>query len=148
MYQIAATDPDVGDTIRYELVYSSVNTAYFPQATVDAVTGTMRMFTGPCGGGGCDFGPMPFIVAAVDSTGARTEQGFVVDVTTQSRTVPAVVGLDVDAAKAARRRRAARFARGRGVRYARAGHRRRPESACRNRRGAQFHGRAGRIEGA
>lgn len=95
VYQIAAIDPDVGDTVHYELVYSTINLAYFQQATVDPVTGVLRMFTGPCGGGGCDFGLMTFIVAAVDSTGARTEQGFVVDVTTQPRTVPAVVGQGV-----------------------------------------------------
>jgi RHS repeat-associated protein len=103
VYQVAATDPDVGDTVRYELVFSSVDTNYFPQATVDPVTGVMRMFTGPCGsfGGPCDFGPMLFIVAAVDSFGARTEQGFVVDVTSQPRTVPAVVGQLVKDAKTA-----------------------------------------------
>ena len=92
VYQIAATDPDVGDTVHYEFVYSTINTAYFAQATVDPVTGVVRMYTGPCGGGGCDFGLMTFIVAAVDSFGARTEQGFVIDVTTQPRTVPTVVG--------------------------------------------------------
>lgn len=103
LYQVAATDPDVGDTVRYELVYSTINTGYFPQATVDPVTGVMRMYSGPCGsyGGPCDFGPLVFIVAAVDSFGARTEQGFVVDVTYISANVPDVVGQLVDAAKTA-----------------------------------------------
>lgn len=100
VYQVAAYDPDAGDTVHYELVYSTVNTYYFPQATVDATTGVMRMFMGPCGGGGC-LGVMTFVVAAVDNHGARTEQAFIFDMNASRRTVPDVEGDAVDDAKVA-----------------------------------------------
>jgi RHS repeat-associated protein len=103
VYQVAAIDPDVGDTVRYELVYSTINTYYFPQVTVDAVTGAMHMYTGPCGsyGGPCDMGKLLVVVAAIDSFGARSEQAFHVDVTYIKQTVPDVVGQRVDDARAA-----------------------------------------------
>jgi RHS repeat-associated protein len=103
VYQVAAIDPDVGDTVHYELVYSTINTYYFPQVTVDAMTGAMHMYTGPCGsyGGPCDMGTLLVVVAAIDSFGARSEQAFNVDVTYVKQTVPDVVGQRVDDARAA-----------------------------------------------
>lgn len=103
VYQVAAIDPDVGDTVHYELVHSTINTYYFPQVTVDAATGAMHMYTGPCGsyGGPCDMGTLLVVVAAIDSFGARTEQSFYVDVTYIKQTVPDVVGQLVGDARAA-----------------------------------------------
>jgi len=91
IYTLSAYDPDPGDTVRYELVYSQAGTD--PGVTVDPASGAVVVDTW--------FPKQVFIiVAAVDSQGARTEQSFMVDVSDQIKTVPNVVGQSVAAAKA------------------------------------------------
>lgn len=100
-YTARAVDPDVGDTVRYELVYSSVYTPWYPQTTVDPATGEVQIFTGPCPGGlTCNLGNILTVIAAVDSFGARTEQTFFVDVSPVVATVPNVVGMQLETARA------------------------------------------------
>ncbi len=98
VYTITAYDPDQGDTVRYELVYSSIDTSSFDQAQIDPVTGRMYM---ALHGDSRDIGNNVFIVAAVDSAGARATQAFMLDVNPYTRSVPSVVGQDVEPAKAA-----------------------------------------------
>ena len=95
VYQITAVDPDVGDTIRYELVTTTNPYGTGPGAGVnlDPVTGAMDFYVGPCGsyGGPCDI-RFNVVVAAIDSFGARAEQSFIVNIGYIAATVPNVVG--------------------------------------------------------
>ena len=94
-YQITAIDPDPGDTVTYELV---VNQHPFADAyegiQLDASSGEMRVYTGPCGsyGGPCEFDNFLVVLAAVDSHGARTEQSFTLAVSSTGIAVPDAVG--------------------------------------------------------
>jgi hypothetical protein len=103
IYRVAAYDPDPGDSVHFELAYPTPTPANFPFFGIDASTGAVRMSTGPCGsfGGPCEWGPTTFVVAAVDSFGARAEQSFVVDISAQLRAVPDVVGTTEDDARMA-----------------------------------------------
>ncbi|MBN9425418.1 MAG: PASTA domain-containing protein [Burkholderiales bacterium] len=92
-YTLAAYDPDPGDTVQYELVYTSLSAP----AAVDPVTGRMTLSVIASG----DYGVNFFIVAAVDSQGARATQSFSLDLSAQIRTVPNVVGQGVEPASAA-----------------------------------------------
>jgi hypothetical protein len=102
IYTATATDPDPGDTVRFELVYSGIDLRYFPPTTIDPVTGEMNMYSGSCGsfGGPCNFGSVFNVIAAVDSFGARTEQAFYIDSHSTVVAVPNVVGQTYDSAKA------------------------------------------------
>ena len=94
-YDVAAYDPDPGDTITFSL-----------KSAPDWVTmsGPARIrFEPTCGSYGypCPWGQTTVIVTATDSRGASTDQIFIVNLTTDSRTVPNVVGLQFEAAKTA-----------------------------------------------
>ena len=96
-YDVAAYDPDAGDTLTFSLKtapsYVSINSA----------SGRIR-FESSCAAGYpafCNWGWTTVIVTATDSRGASTDQIFIVYLTSQSRTVPNVVGLSVEAASAA-----------------------------------------------
>ncbi|WP_129779573.1 Ig-like domain-containing protein [Peristeroidobacter soli] len=89
LYQMAATDPDAGDTITYSILNAP------SWVSVNATTGAVRFDTGPCGsyGSPCDYGRVTVVLAATDSQGAQATQSFVVNVTTSTpATVPNVVG--------------------------------------------------------
>jgi beta-lactam-binding protein with PASTA domain len=89
LYQLAATDPDAGDTITYSILSAP------SWVSVDATTGAVRFDTGPCGsyGSPCDYGRVTVVLAARDSRGAQATQSFVVNITTSTpATVPNVVG--------------------------------------------------------
>ena len=89
LYQMAATDPDVGDTVTYSILSAP------SWVSVSATTGAVRFDTGPCGsyGSPCDYGRVTVVLAATDSQGAQSTQSFVVNVTTSTpATVPNVVG--------------------------------------------------------
>ena len=98
VYMITALDSDPGDTIRYELV--STNFSAPSSITVDPATGEMQFYTGGCGRGNCDSGDFVFVVAAIDSQGARAEQAFIVKISANEVPVPNVVGSLLDAARA------------------------------------------------
>jgi hypothetical protein len=94
-YQITAKDADPGDTIHYELVATTHPFAFSGgRVNVNATTGVVDFYTGPCGsyGGPCDLGNVVVVVAAIDSQGARTEQSFVVTIGYNIAAVPNVVG--------------------------------------------------------
>ncbi|MBL8267484.1 Ig-like domain-containing protein [Steroidobacter sp.] len=89
LYQLAATDPDAGDTITYSILSAP------SWVSVNAATGAVRFDTGPCGsyGSPCDYGRVTVVLAATDSQGAQATQSFVVNVTTSTpATVLNVVG--------------------------------------------------------
>ncbi len=90
VYTITATDPDPGDTVRYEFVSAAGNLYFSVLPTVDPVTGKVDVFT--CGAP-CGDRPILIVVAAVDSFGARTEQSMMLYFTPNAVTVPNVVGL-------------------------------------------------------
>ena len=100
IYQITATDPDPGDTIRYELVATTHPFASTGGVTVDAVTGRVSFYTGPCGsyGGACPLANVHVVVAAVDSQGARTEQSFILDIGPGAAAVPNIAAQSLSAA--------------------------------------------------
>ncbi|MEJ0087509.1 MAG: Ig-like domain-containing protein [Pseudomonadota bacterium] len=89
LYQLAAADPDAGDTVTYSIVNAP------SWVSITAATGAVRFDTGPCGsyGSPCDYGRVTVVLAATDSRGAQTTQSFVVNVTTSApAAVPDVVG--------------------------------------------------------
>jgi len=88
IYTITAVDPDVGDTVHYELVSSSFDTTYFSGPTVDAVTGNVGLYS--CRA--CGTARVVINVAAIDSHGARAEQSFFIDLSSISIAVPNVIG--------------------------------------------------------
>src|SRR5207253_1367053 len=94
VYQITAVDPDVGDTIHYELVHTTHPFAASGGVVLNQTTGALDFYTGPCGsyGGPCGLGNIIVVVAAVDSFGARTEQSFMVNIGYDVAAVPNVVG--------------------------------------------------------
>ncbi len=100
VYQIAAYDPDAGDTVHYELLQPTPNPSAYPSPDIDPATGLVTMTWPRCGfyDEPCDY---LFVVAAVDNHGARTQQSFVVDISAAFRTVPNVIGLDQDDAETA-----------------------------------------------
>lgn len=100
IYQITATDPDPGDTIRYELVATNHAFAAYGGVTVDAATGQVSFYTGPCGsyGGACTLSQVHVVVAAVDSQGARTEQSFLIDIGPGAAAVPDIAAQSLGAA--------------------------------------------------
>lgn len=89
LYQLAATDPDAGDTVTYSILNAP------SWVSINSTTGAVRFDTGPCGsyGSPCDYGRVTVALAATDSQGAQSTQSFVVNVTTSTpATVPNVVG--------------------------------------------------------
>ena len=97
-YDVAAYDPDPGDIITFSLkkVTSS-------GVTINSASGRIR-FEASCAAGYpafCNQGWTTVIVTATDSRGASTDQIFIVNLTSQSRTVPNVVGMSLDAAQTA-----------------------------------------------
>ncbi len=100
IYQITATDPDAGDTVRYELVSENHPLSANGGITLDTTTGALSFYTGPCGsyGGPCGQYFMNIVVAAVDSLGARAEQSFVVYLGYFAKTAPNLLGLTSAAA--------------------------------------------------
>ncbi len=100
IYRMAAYDPDAGDTVHYELVQPTPTPANYPFPNIDPATGLVTMSFVQCGFYGEPCGNL-FIVAAVDNHGARTEQSFIVDISSAFRTVPNVVGMSDDDAEAA-----------------------------------------------
>ncbi len=94
-YDVAAYDPDVGDTLTYAL------TSAPSYVTIDVNSGRIR-FEPTCGSYGypCPWGWTYVSVRVTDSRGASAEQTFMVNLTTSSVTVPNVVGQPVDAAEA------------------------------------------------
>ncbi len=94
-YDVAAFDPDAGDTITYSLKSAP---------SWVTMTGPARLrFEPTCGSYGypCPWGWTTVVVTATDSRGASTDQIFIVNLTTTAVTVPDVVGLSFDAAKSA-----------------------------------------------
>ncbi len=94
-YDVAAYDPDPGDTITF-----SLKSAPF-WVTMD---GPARLrFEPTCGSYGypCPWGWTTVIVTATDSRGASTDQIFIVNLTTDARTVPDVTGMAFEAANTA-----------------------------------------------
>jgi beta-lactam-binding protein with PASTA domain len=94
-YDLAAFDPDPGDTITF-----SLKSAPFWVT----MSGPARIrFEPTCGSYGypCEWGWATVIVSATDSRGASTDQIFIVNLTTTSVTVPNVVGMLFEAAKTA-----------------------------------------------
>jgi RHS repeat-associated protein len=87
IYTITALDPDLGDTVHYELVTSSFGPPSYPGPTVDAVTGNLGLYS--CRA--CGFQRIVMTVAAVDTQGARTEQSFIIDLSPTAVAVPNVV---------------------------------------------------------
>ena len=87
-------DPDAGDTLRYELVTTTHALGPGTGVNVDPATGVVDFYVGPCGsyGGPCVLPNVHVVVAAIDGEGARTEQGFIVDVGYLEVSVPDVVG--------------------------------------------------------
>jgi beta-lactam-binding protein with PASTA domain len=89
VYQMAATDPDTGDSVTYSILNAP------DWVSITGSTGAVRFDTGPCGsyGSPCDYGRVTVVLAATDSFGARATQSFVVNVTTSTPVaVPDVVG--------------------------------------------------------
>lgn len=95
IYTLAATDPDVGDTITYSIVNAP------SWVSINSTTGAVKFDTGPCGsyGSPCEYGRVTVMVAAKDSLGAEAHQTFVVNVTMSMTSVPNVVGQSFDNAK-------------------------------------------------
>ncbi|MBA4373548.1 MAG: hypothetical protein C0402_11885 [Thermodesulfovibrio sp.] len=96
-YDVAAYDPDAGDTITF-----SLKTAPY-WVSIDSASGRVR-FESSCAAGYpafCNWGWTTVIVTATDSRGASTDQMFIVNLTNQSRVVPNVVGMSFDAANTA-----------------------------------------------
>ncbi len=92
-YDVAAYDPDPGDTLTYSLVSPAA------WVTIDATSGRIR-FEPTCGsyGNPCNWGWTYVVVRVTDSRGAWVEQAFMVNLTVYSATVPNVVGQPVAAA--------------------------------------------------
>ncbi len=88
IYTITAVDPDVGDTVHFELVTSSFDATSYPGPTVDAVTGNLNLYS--CRA--CGTQRIVITVAAVDTQGARTEQSFLIDLSPTAVAVPNVIG--------------------------------------------------------
>lgn len=92
IYTLSAYDPDPGDTVRYELVDAFDVNGGTVAVTVDPSSGAVQVPS--------NYQIRVFIiVAAIDSHGARTEQSFEVDISSQTSTVPNVVGQTLVAAK-------------------------------------------------
>ncbi|MBK8741484.1 MAG: VCBS repeat-containing protein [Betaproteobacteria bacterium] len=94
-YDLAAVDPDPGDTITFSLKSAPAWVT---------LSGPARIrFEPTCGSYGypCPWGWTTVIVTATDSRGAATDQIFIVNLTTSSVTVPNVVGMALDAAQTA-----------------------------------------------
>ena len=94
-YDLAATDPDPGDTVTFSLK----SAPYWV-----TMSGPARIrFEPTCGSYGypCPWGWTTVIVTATDSRGAATDQIFLVNLTTEATTVPDVVGQPPEVAKAA-----------------------------------------------
>jgi len=94
-YDVAAVDPDAGDTITFSLKSAP---------TWVTMSGPARIrFEPTCGSYGypCDWGWATVIVTATDSRGASADQIFVVNLTITPLTVPNVVGMLFEAAKTA-----------------------------------------------
>ena len=92
-YDLAATDPDPGDTITFSLKSAPAWVT---------MSGPARIrFEPTCGSYGypCPWGWTTVIVTATDSRGAATDQIFLVNLTTDATTVPDVTGMTLDAAK-------------------------------------------------
>ncbi len=95
IYTITAVDPDLGDTVHYELVSSSFDATSYPAPTVEAITGNLGLYS--CRA--CGTQRIVMTVAAVDTQGARTEQSFIIDLSPTAVTVPNVIGQFYDAAR-------------------------------------------------
>ena len=85
-YDVAAYDPDPGDTINYSLK----NTP--PGVSIDMTTGRVRFEPACSNSNFCASGWTTVTVVATDSRGAMTEQFFLINLTTVSAVVPNVVG--------------------------------------------------------
>ena len=94
-YQVTATDADPGDVITYSFKSAP------SWAHIDATTGRID-FDFTCGSYGypCPWGMGFIVVVATDSRGGSAEQTFMINLTTESRTVPNLVGQTFDAANA------------------------------------------------
>ncbi len=93
-YDLAAVDPDPGDTVTFSLKSAPVWVT---------MSGPTRIrFEPTCGSYGypCPWGWTTVIVTATDSRGASTDQIFIVNLTTDATTVPGVVGQSLEAATA------------------------------------------------
>jgi hypothetical protein len=83
-YQLAATDPDPGDTLSWSLVYADF-VAFDTAAAIDAATGLLtKSRSSPAG--------YLFIVRVTDSQGAFAEQAIYAQLTSATSTVPALIG--------------------------------------------------------
>jgi RHS repeat-associated protein len=94
-YDLAAIDPDPGDTITFSIKSAPTNVTLVSPARI--------RFEPTCGSYGypCDWGWTKVIVTATDSRGADTDQIFIVNLTTATVAVPNVVGMTFDAASTA-----------------------------------------------
>ncbi|MEP7181304.1 MAG: RHS repeat-associated core domain-containing protein [Betaproteobacteria bacterium] len=94
-YDLAAFDPDPGDTVTFSLKSGP---------SWVTMSGPARIrFEPTCGSYGypCPWGQTTVIVTATDSRGASTDQIFIVNLTTTGVTVPNVVGMLFQPAQAA-----------------------------------------------
>ncbi len=94
-YDLAAVDPDAGDTISFSLKSAP---------SWVTMSGPARIrFEPTCGSYGypCPWGWTTVVVTATDSRGASTDQIFIVNLTTTAAAVPNVVGMSFEAAKTA-----------------------------------------------
>lgn len=92
-YDLAAYDPDAGDTITYSLKSAPIWVT---------MSGPARLrFEPTCGSYGypCPWGWTTVVVTATDSRGASTDQIFIVNLTTDATSVPNVIGQSLEAAK-------------------------------------------------
>ncbi|TPW11767.1 MAG: serine/threonine protein kinase bacterial, partial [Halothiobacillaceae bacterium] len=92
-YNVAAFDPDPGDTVTFSLKSA-------PSWVTLSEPARIR-FEPTCGSYGypCPWGWTTVIVTATDSRGASTDQIFIVNLTTATVTVPNVVGMSLTVAE-------------------------------------------------
>jgi RHS repeat-associated protein len=93
-YNLSAIDPDAGDTVTFSLKSAP------SQVTM---SGPAQIRFEPACGGPCPWGWTTVVVTATDNHGASTDQIFIVNLTTESRIVPNVVGMLFNTADAALR---------------------------------------------